>query len=284
MVRMKKTLSAAVVIMMAAITQANAQLAIEKALVAKSKLHNQLWTQYDPNSALEIDHSSWDEFLSKYVRQDNLGINLLGYSRVTRADKQLLADYLDTLQATDVTKLNRNEQYAFWLNLYNASIVKVGLDNYPVKSILDVKKNVLDLKGPFNDKVATVMGLELTPDDIESGIVRPIWNDPLLHYGFNCAAISCPNLGVKAFRGETLNEQLSSAAAAFINDPRGVTVKGGRITVSKIYFWYDVDFGGTDASILEHISRYAGPELKAAIDGKRKITRYEYDWLLNDDL
>jgi len=246
------------VAMPVALTDTQAQSAIEKSLVAKSRLHNRIWTKHDPNSSLEVDHQPWDAFLAKYLKKDGRGINRLAYSRVSTADKQALKAYLTVLQSTDVTTLNRNEQYAFWLNLYNSSTVNIGLKHYPIKSILDVKSNVLDLKGPFNDKVATVMGLSLTLDNIESGIVRPIWKDPRLHYAFNCAAISCPNLGAKA------------------------RVENGKVTASKIYFWYDVDFGGNATGVLKHINQYAGPELKAALGNKRSIAKYEYDWALNE--
>jgi len=258
----------------------NAQTAIEKAFVAKSKLASPIWKKHDPASSIKVDHSAWDSFLTKYTAKDQAGVNRVAYGNVSASDRQALRDYLARLQATDVTQLNRNEQYAFWLNLYNASIVNVGLDNYPVKSILDIKSNLLDVKGPFNDTIATVNGEKLTPDTIESGIVRPIWNDPNLHYGFNCAAVSCPNLLSKAFTGDTINAQLEQAAVSFINEPRGVRLNGDKLIASKIYFWYSEDFGG-EQGILKHISKYANDRTKALLSGRTKIDRYEYDWALN---
>ncbi|MGI9351235.1 MAG: DUF547 domain-containing protein [Rhizobiaceae bacterium] len=259
-----------------------AQSAIEKSLVAKSRLHARIWTRHDSDSSIEVNHGAWNAFLKKYVGPDNRGINLVAYSRVSNSDKASLKNYLEALQSTDVTKLNRNEQYAFWINLYNASTVNIGIDNYPVKSILNVKSSILDLKGPFNDPVATVNGKTLTLDDIESGIVRPIWKDPRLHYAFNCAAVSCPNLGSEAYLGKNINAQLDAAAASYVNDTRGVRIEGDKITASKIYFWYDVDFGGNEVGILSHIRKYAKPGLKSALDGKTGIAKYEYDWALND--
>ena len=259
-----------------------AQSAIEKSLVAKSKLIDRIWTKHDPDSAIEVDHEPWSIFLAKYVSTDSNGVNRVAYSRINSADRAALKSYLETLQSTDVTRLNRNEQYAFWINLYNASTVNVGIDNYPVKSILNVKSNILDLKGPFNDPITTVNGKTLTLDNIESGIVRPIWKDPRLHYAFNCAAVSCPNLGSRAYLGKTIGAQLDAAAVSYVNDPRGVRIENGRITASKIYFWYDVDFGGNEKGILNHIRKYARPELKSALQGKTDIAKYEYDWALND--
>jgi len=259
----------------------NAQSFLEKSFVAKSKLNSSVWKKHDPNSTIAVDHSTWDAFLAKYTRKDGRDINRVAYGSVSGADKAALQAYLKALQSVDVTKLNRNEQYAFWLNLYNASTVNIGIANFPIDSILEVKANTLDLKGPFNDKVAKVNGKTLTLDDIESGVVRPIWNDPRLHYAFNCAAVSCPNLSSKAYKGITINAQLDAAARSYVNDPRGVTINGNSITASKIYFWYSEDFGRSEADVIKHISRYASPALKAKLAGKTDIQNYEYDWALN---
>ena len=168
------------------------------------------------------------------------------------------------------------------MNLYNASTVSVALNNYPIKSIRDVKKGVLDFLGPFNDKVATVNGKKLTLNDIESGIVRPLWKDPRLHYAFNCAAISCPNLGKTAFKGDVLDKQLNTAASRFVNNARGIRFSGGKATASKIYFWYEGDFGGSHKSIINHMKKYASGDLKTKLASISKIDKFEYDWTLND--
>lgn len=264
------------------LTPAFAQSNIERSFVPKSKLHNPIWTKHDAGSTIVVDHSAWDSFLGKYIKTNAQGVNLVAYGSVSGADKAALGNYLNALQNVDVTKLNRKEQYAYWFNLYNASTVSVVLKRYPIKSIRDIKKNKLDIYGPFNDTVVKVNGKKLTLNKIESGIVRPIWNDPLLHYGFNCAAVTCPNLGKKAFTGAKVNSQLRAAAVAYVNSPRGVTIKDGKIVASKIYFWYEGDFGGSETAILNHLIRYANKDLKAKLAGKTTIEKYIYDWSLND--
>ncbi|MEO1067181.1 MAG: DUF547 domain-containing protein [Pseudomonadota bacterium] len=282
MLKMAATLLTLAVSVSTYTAPSHAQSFLERFAVPKSKLVNRIWTQNDPNSSIVVDHGRWDAFLSKYVRTDGSGVNRVAYGRVSGADKSTLNAYLADLQKVDVTKLNRNEQYAFWLNLYNASTVSVAINNYPIKSIRDVKNSAVDFVGPFNDKIATVNGKSLTLNAIESGIVRPIWKDPRLHYAFNCAAVTCPNLGKKAYVGSKINGQLNAAARAYVNDPRGVTVKNGKITASKIYFWYEDDFGGSEASILNHIRRYANNSLKSKLANAKGIDDYVYDWALND--
>ena len=260
---------------------AHAQSSIEKAFVAKSKLIDQSWAAHDPGSTVVVQHAAWSEFLSKYVITDGSGVNLVAYGSVSDSDKKALQSYLSSLQETNVARLNRNEQYAFWINLYNASMVNVVLENYPIKSVREVKSNLLDLKGPFNDPVVSIAGKSLTLDNIESGIVRPLWGDARLHYAFNCAALGCPNLGKLAYEGKTISAQLDAAARTYINNSRGVMIKNGKVQASKIYFWYQEDFGGNEESVIRHLISFADPELKTKLSGKSSIGEYFYDWSLN---
>lgn len=261
---------------------ASAQSRLERLAVPKSQLSDNFWTKHDAGSIIEVNHELWDAFLGKYIKTDRRGINRVAYGTVSSSDKTALKTYLKMLESVDVSTLNRDEQFAYWINLYNANTVMIALDNYPLESIRDVKKGTFDFSGPFNDKISTINSRSLTLNTIESGIVRPIWKDPRLHYVFNCAAISCPNLGKKAYRGKTLNRQLNAAASRFVNDPRGIAIKKGKVTASKIYFWYEEDFGGSHATILKHIRRYANNALKSRLASVKKINKFEYDWALND--
>ena len=276
-----RTIAASLVVV-ASSTIASANNGLERLAVPKSKLISSFWKKNDPSSTIQVDHSAWDAFLGKYLKTSGSGVNLVAYRSVSAGDKKALRTYVNNLQAVDVPTLNRNEQYAYWMNLYNSRTVLVVLDNLPLMSIREIKKNAFDFVGPFNDKVVKVNGKTLTLNDIESGIVRPIWNGPLLHYGFNCAAISCPNLNKTAFKGEKVKAQLQAAARSFINNPRGITINGNKVTASKIYFWYEDDFGGSEKSILNHIRQFASAGLKQKLANVNSIDKYEYNWDLND--
>ena len=98
--------------------------------------------------------------------------------------------------------------------------------------------------------------------------MRPTFKDSRVHYSVNCASIGCPNLPLRAWRAETLDRDLDTAARAFINHPRGVRVgPDGRLRVSSIYKWFKEDFGGTDAGVLAHLRKYSGPDLLARTPG-----------------
>ena len=125
-------------------------------------------------------------------------------------------------------------------------------------------------------------GIDFSLDDIEHGVLRPVFKDPRVHYAVNCASIGCPNLGEEAFTGAKLNAQLDAAAKAYVNSARGVSISQSGLTVSSIYIWFKADFGGSDAGILSHLRKYADPALAQKLASLRSIEKDQYDWRLND--
>jgi hypothetical protein len=182
-----------------------------------------------------------------------------------------------------VTKLSRAEQLPYWINLYNALTIKTVLEKYPVASIRDINISPgLFSSGPWGAKLVKVEGEEVTLDDIEHRILRPIWKDPRIHYAVNCASIGCPNLLATAFTAGNTDQLLTDGAKAYANNKRGVRIEGGKITASKIYDWFQSDFGGSEAGVLQHLAKYAEPGLADRLKSARGISSYEYDWSLND--
>lgn len=231
-------------------------------------------------SAISVDHSSWSALLRRYVVQDEAGLNRVAYARFKRDGHGQLKAYLSQLQQVAVSSLDRPEQFAFWVNLYNALTIDVVLDHYPVESIRDIRLGGLFAVGPWKAKIAVVEGVELSLDDIEHGILRPLWRDPRVHYAVNCASIGCPNLAAQAYGGARLNAMLEAAAKAYVNSPRGARIRDRGLVVSSIYTWYGDDFGGSPAAVLRHLEKYAEPALRAQL--RLGISDDQYDWRLNE--
>jgi hypothetical protein len=244
----------------------------------------ELWERWAAStpSKVAIDHSAWDGFLSRHVREGKDGINRIAYGKVGKADREALRAYLAMLQKIAIRKFGRDEQRAYWTNLYNAATVDVVLAHYPVESILKIDISPgLFAKGPWKKKLLQVEGEGVSLDDIEHRILRPIWKDPRTHYAVNCASLGCPNLPARAFTSGNMEALLDAGARAYVNHARGASVDGGRLTVSSIYVWFGSDFGG-DAGVIEHLKKYAEPGLKKALAGVRRISGHDYDWTLND--
>ncbi len=251
------------------------RLAIPKASLSDSTLKT---TGTDPSP----DHGPWDSFLKSYLMVDEGGLGRIAYGSVDAENHGKLKDYVETLSQFDARTLSREGQLAYWANLYNASTVSVILDHYPVSSIRKIKNGLFDL-GPWNEKRLTVRGVPMSLHDIEHGVVRPLWSDhPEIHYLLNCAAVGCPSLVSFAYTENNVMQALEDNARSFINDPRGLRSENGRLTVSKIYLWYQSDFGADREALLDHLRRYANEETRKTIDNARGPLRYAYDWTLND--
>ena len=239
------------------------------------------WSIHNESSTIKVDHSKWSEILGRYIVEGEDGLNRFGYGTVSTADKQLLDSYIADLSTTDVQSLNRDEQFAYWVNLYNAVTIQLILDNYPVDSIRDIKPSLLSI-GPWGMKLVNVAGEDLTLDNIEHDILRGLWRDPRIHYAVNCASIGCPNLMNTAYDSNSLEEALDANARAYINHPRGARVADDKLVVSTIYKWFREDFGDSQQGVIEHLSQYAEPRLAEQLRGRTKINGHDYDWALND--
>jgi hypothetical protein len=241
----------------------------------------EFWAASDEDDRSIVDHSRWQALLDRYLVTDHpSGINLFDYGAVTAEDRQALRAYVEQLEALDPRTLNRAEQGAYWINLYNAVTVGLVIDNYPVKSIRKINGGLLGL-GPWNDEVVSIAGQALTLNDIEHRILRPIYRDPRIHYAVNCASLGCPNLASRAFTGANIADLLDAGAYAYVNHPRGVRFDKGKLRVSTIYKWFKVDFGGTDRKLLDHLQRYAEDDLGSRLAAYEGRIRYDYDWELN---
>lgn len=151
----------------------------------------------------------------------------------------------------------------------------------PVSSILKISLGGIFSSGPWDAKIINVESEQLSLNDIEHRIIRPIWNDSRTHYILNCASFSCPNLQKSPFSGRTIEQDLDLAARGYVNSSRGVSVKDAKLIVSQIYQWYRDDFGSNDREIIQAISKFASPDLKRQLQRFSAIAGYDYNWSLN---
>lgn len=245
------------------------------------------WTVHDPASKATISHADWDHFLRTYVVVGGDGIARVAYRWVTANDAQRLDDYIERLEQVPISRFNTAEQRAYWINLYNALVVRLVLQHYPVESILDIDLSggFIDRllgDGPWERKLITVEDAALSLNDIQNRVLRPIWTDPRIHYALNRAALGSPNLQSQAFTAANTDALLEAGARAYVNHPRGVHIVDDELIVSSLYIDYEDDFGGDEVSIISHLRRYAGAELSRALIGRTDIEDDEYDWALND--
>jgi len=228
------------------------------------------------------DHAAFEAILNTHVVAGADGLNRVRYGDLKRQSLAGLAAYLAQMEGVRASALPAGAQMAFWINLYNANTLQIVAENYPVASIKDINLGGGFFgRGPWKAKLLRLEGRDLSLDNIEHDILREKFNEPLIHYALNCASVGCPNLQKRAYRAATLEDQLQAGARAYVNHPRGLSVKGDRLTASKIYRWYAADFGGS-AGLSRHWAAYAAPELKNRLPAVGSVDRYVYDWSLND--
>ncbi len=192
----------------------------------------------------------------------------------------MLDQYLEKLSVVDPESLPRSEQFAFYVNAYNAWTIKLILSRYPdVDSIKDLGSF---FSSPWKKKLARIHGELLTLDQIEHEILRKRFNDPRVHFAINCASMGCPPLRKEPFTGRQLDMQLDRAARDFINDTRFNRLDGNTLWVSKIFRWFSEDFGD---DVIGYVAKYARGPLRDRLMGDRKkikVRYLDYDWSLND--
>ncbi|MCJ7686762.1 MAG: DUF547 domain-containing protein [Desulfobacteraceae bacterium] len=224
-------------------------------------------------AAQEVDNRIYAELLGKYVK--NGLVNYQGFKN----EEAKLDQYLKVLESTDTKALSLDEQFAFYINAYNAWTIKLILTGYPgVKSIKDLGSF---FSGPWKKKICRIDGEVISLDQIEHEILRSTFKDPRVHFTINCAARSCPPLRSDPYQGAILDQQLNEMASAFINDPSRNRLERNTLYVSKIFDWFEEDFNG---DVIGFILKYAKGGLKKGLEsnkGDTVIKYLDYDWSLN---
>lgn len=225
-----------------------------------------------------FDHTVFDRLLAKHARTDDGRMDYAGLQK----DRAQLDAYLATLATADVEQLNEPEQLALLLNAYNGYTLSLILDHYP--HVASIK----DLEDPWTTPHYKIAGQTLSLDDIEHGLIRPIYKDPRVHFAVNCASIGCPPLQDMAYSGEKVEKQLEFAAHAVLNNPEFVSVHGEEVRITPVMKWFNTDFTSKNFSpstktVPEFVALY-NKEIAALLkkNDDPSVRFIDYDWALND--
>ncbi len=241
------------------------------------------------------DHAPFTRILREVVRGP-----LVDYARLAR-DRGALDRYLEALGDTDLADLEaapRNDQLAFWINAYNACMLRIVIDHYPIQrqrvglfqrariAVAGYPENsVWQIRDVFSRRHCRVAGASRSQDEIEHEIIRPTFQEPRIHFAVNCAARSCPVLAPEAYTGDRLETQLEQATRNFISTPahfRVETEGTPTLRLNKVLDWYSEDFGGTEGLRAFFLPYLEGRHLELVRDRSTRIAFFEYDWTLND--
>ncbi|XP_063849822.1 uncharacterized protein LOC135094032 isoform X1 [Scylla paramamosain] len=202
------------------------------------------------------------------------------------------------LRSADPLLMEPAERKTLFINVYNLLTIQAIVSRNPLPestiSVPNFWRRYAYQVGPYS----------LHLDDIEHGILRGnrphptsgttmfLDDDPRLaltlpadhriHGALNCGARSCPPL--QAYYTEQLDQQLDEGLNAFCNG--SVKLLGDNsLIINSIFQWFRVDFGSTEASVLEWLAEQVTDDiitqaLLQASNGQRRFS-YNYDWTLN---
>lgn len=206
-----------------------------------------------------------DAFFKQYVKDGRVN-----YKAIKKNPAQL-NELLAATNTISVGISDANTYQAYWINIYNLSVIKGIVENYPVKSPLDIK-------GFFDATKHAVGGKKITLNDIEHKLLRGQFNDARFHFVLVCAGLGCPPIIAEAYMPNSLNTQLDRQTRVALNNDEFIKVntRKKRVQLSEIMKWYKDDFT-QNGSEIDFINQYR----KEKIAKKSKISYYPYNWKLN---
>jgi hypothetical protein len=238
---------------------------------------------------------TFDQLLDLYVRNGDV------YYRAIKSERAKLDGYVGQLATASIDKLSRDEQVAFWLNAYNALVLRTVADHYPIqgRSAEYPAKSIRQISGAFERLPHRVAGRSLTLDQIEQTIL-PTFHDPRVYFALGRGAVGSGRLRSEAFTGARLEEQLADVAAECVTRAQCVTIDRatGKVGASSIFSWRSKEFAeaygdkapaafANRSPIERAVIAFVMPKLLATekefIAGNTFQVAYSaFDWTLND--
>ena len=243
-------------------------------------------------------HTIFEQLVQQY-RDEQGQINYANWQQSPES-KQQLAQYLAAVAVYSPENAperfpTKQHTLAYWVQAYNATVIHTILNNWPLKSVQDLKAPVEIIKGlGFFYKMKHVFGGKAySLYTVENSKVFQGDIDPRIHFVLNCGSGSCPVIRPSLPLGNELEPFLKEAAMAFVSHPENLLIDHAKqqVTLSMIFKWYQEQFTQTapkhlnkSAQLLSYIASIAAPIQAAELQKSLNYVIHfaEYDWSLND--
>ena len=256
-------------------------------------------TVQDPKPpAVDALHRPFDEILDIYVRDGLVYYYALRQER-GRFDRYVQA--LGDVGADTIKGWPRERQLAYWINAYNAFVLRTVIDSYPIRGrSADYPANsIRQIPGAFERKTFRAGGRMLTLDAIEKDVIAE-FGDARALLALARGAMGGPRLKSEAFTADRLDSQLDTMAGELVTrrDMVFVDISNEVLSVNPLFSWREAVFSQSLASRAPAIYASRSPLEKAVlalIDSQlvrseaeflRKNTFrmvfHDFDWKLND--
>ena len=242
-----------------------------------------------------VRSKTFDQLLDLYVRGGDV------YYRAIKSERAKLDGYVSQLATASVEKAPREEQIAFWLNAYNALVLRTVADHYPLqgKSSEYPARSIRQIPGAFERLTHRVAGRTLTLDQIEQTILSG-FHDPRLYFALGRGAVGGGRLRSEAFTAARLEEQLAEVADECVTRAQCVSIdrQSGKVGVSAIFSWREKEFAAAygdkapaafaaRSPIERAVLAFVMPKLLATekefiAKNTFQVAYIPFDWTLND--
>ncbi|HQZ38228.1 MAG TPA: DUF547 domain-containing protein [Vicinamibacterales bacterium] len=240
-------------------------------------------------------HRALDAVLDTYVRDG------LVYYRALRQERGRFDRYVSSLAGVDVDGWDARRKLAFWINAYNAFVLRTVIDHYPIRgrSSQYPVGSIRQVPGAFEKNVFRAAGRAVTLDQIEKDIIVPL-GDARALLALGRGAVGGARLRSEAYDADRLEEQLATAVRETVDRREIVFVDAasGVLSVSPLFSWREQAFvqafaGRADGAFASRspleraVLRLIAPNLvrseKAFLEANTfKMAFHEFDWTLND--
>jgi hypothetical protein len=202
-------------------------------------------------------------------------------------------EYLAMIEKADITKMAEKDRAAFWINAYNAYVVKLILANSSLEK--------LSAADPIFEEKVKIANWRLSLNAIKNRVIRgdlaeggPVKDlsltqyNPLILFALCNGTVGSPSLHNQSFTGALLDEELARSAVQFINNPKNISIQDGKLKMSSLFDWYGKDFdplGGVPAVIKTYLDSKQHPDapqilelLGSSFPGN---ATFDFNWTLN---
>jgi len=211
--------------------------------------------------------AAYARILETYVDEGRVA-----YARLAEKGRGDLDRYLEAVAKADLPE-DRSARIAFWVDAYNALVLRSVLETGRPRSVLDVD-------GFFDEREHRVAGREVTLDALEKDVLNPYARDPRTHFILVCGAVGCPILESEPYAGSDLEARMERATRRYLASGFGARVDGNTLKLSKIFDWYAEDFGGPDG-VVEFVRPRLPDALSEALPDEPEVRFLDYNWTLN---
>jgi hypothetical protein len=245
-----------------------------------------------------FSHAAFETLLRRYVTPEGL-VDYAAW-HATAADRGQLDSYLAAVAAYSPDSVparfpTASDRLVYWVQAYNAFVIKAVLDRWPLDSVTDVKATIEFTRGFgfFYGLEFIAGGKRITLYDLEHDKLMRDDIDARVHFVLNCGSQGCPAILPELPSGDALEQVLADAARDFVADPANVGIdhEARILRLSPIFDWYASDFLAdlrrrgvpAERGIVDYVISISPEQLRVELEraAANRVEYVEYDWGLN---